>query len=296
MGRRPAHEAREPRSLAHREVVVPLSELQRVVLRLLAQNRSPDSYLAGGAALHLAPNSRRFSNALDFFHDSEERVATAFAADAEVLRQAGFVLDVELSQPGHIRALVSQGSDSTRIDWAHDSSWRFMPPVRVEGGGYLLHDVDLAINKVLALAGRDEPRDYVDILYVHERTLPLGALCWAAAGKDPGFTPHSLVDLLKRRGRPHQEELDRLHLVEPLEVVSAKERWLAALKEAEGFIERRPAAELGCLYYSAARDAFVAPEPGADLAEQGVALHFGSPGGVLPLPSGVPIAPREGSR
>jgi hypothetical protein len=279
--------------MAHRKIAVPLTPFQRTVLRLLAQNRSPDSYLAGGAALHFAPNSQRFSNDLDFFHDSEERVASAFAADADVLRRAGFVLNVELSQPGHIRALVSQGCDSTRIDWAHDSSWRFMPPVRVEGGGYLLHDIDLAINKLLALAGRDEPRDYVDILYVHERILALGALCWAAAGKDPGFTPHSLVDLLKRRGRPRQEELDRLHLVEPLDVVSAKERWLAALGEAESFIERRPAAELGCLYYSAARDAFVVPESGEELAEQGITVHFGSPGGVLPLPSGVPIAPRE---
>jgi hypothetical protein len=272
---------------------VPLTEFQRTVLGLLAQNRSPDSYLAGGAALHFAPNSRRFSNDLDFFHDSEERVASAFAADADVLRRAGFVLDVELSQPGHISALVSQGSDSTRIDWAHDSSWRFMPPVRIEGGGYLLHDIDLAINKLLALAGRDEPRDYVDILYVHERILALGALCWAAAGKDPGFTPHSLIDLLKRRGRPRQKELDRLHLVEPLDVVSAKQHWLAALEEAEWFIERRPAAELGCLYYSATRAAFVVPDSDVDLAEQGITVHFGSPGGVLPVPSGVPIAPRE---
>jgi hypothetical protein len=271
---------------------VPLTEFQRRVLRLLAQNRSPDSYLAGGAALHFAPNTRRFSNALDFVHDSEERVASAFAGDAEELRRAGFVLDIELSQPGHIRALVSQGSDSTRIDWAHDSSWRFMPPVEVEGGGYLLHDIDLAINKVLALAGRDEPRDYVDILYVHERILALGAVCWAAAGKDPGFTPHSLIDLLKRRGRPRQEELDRLHLVEPLDVVSAKERWLAALEEAESFVDRRPAAELGCLYYSVARSAFVVPDPDLDLAEQRITVHFGSPGGVLPVPSGVPIAPR----
>lgn len=273
---------------------MPLTGLQRTVLGLLAENRTIDSYLAGGAALHFAPNSRRFSNDLDFFHDSEERVSSAFSADADVLRRAGFVLDVELSQPGHIRAVVAQGSESTRIDWAHDSSWRFMPPVRVEGGGYLLHDIDLAINKLLALVGRDEPRDYVDILYVDERILTLGALCWAAAGKDPGFTPHSLVELLKRRGRPRQEELDRLHLVEPVDVVAAKEGWLAALEEAESFVELRPAAELGCLYYSAARDAFVVPEHGVDLAEQGIAVHFGSPGGVVPLPSGVSIAPRDG--
>jgi len=59
--------------------------------------------------------------------------------------------------------------------------------------GPLLHPVDLAINKVLALAGRDEPRDFVDILFVHARVLPLGAICWAAVGKDSGFTPLSLL-------------------------------------------------------------------------------------------------------
>lgn len=168
-----------------------------------------------------------------------------------------------------------------------------MPAVKIEGGGYLLHDIDLAINKLLALAGRDEPRDYVDILYADERILPLGALCWAAAGKDPGFTPHSLVELLKRRGRPRQEELDRLHLVEPVDVVAAKEHWLAALDAAESFIESRPAEELGCLYYSRVGDTFVVPDPEQGLSTQGITPHYGSPGGVLPLPGGVPIAPRE---
>ena len=75
-----------------------------------------------------------------------------------------------------------------------------MPLVRDPLGGLLLHPVDLAVNKVLALAGRDEARDYVDILFVHERVLRLSALCWAAAGKDPGLTPLSLLELLKRRG------------------------------------------------------------------------------------------------
>lgn len=66
---------------------MPLTPFQREVLRLLAGNRSPDSYLAGGAALHFRPDSHRFSNDLDFFHDSEERVASAFAADEARLRE-----------------------------------------------------------------------------------------------------------------------------------------------------------------------------------------------------------------
>lgn len=55
--------------------------------------------------------------------------------------------------------------------------------------------VDLAANKVLVLAGRDEPRDFVDILFAHREVLPLAGLVWAAVGKDPGFTPPSLLAL-----------------------------------------------------------------------------------------------------
>jgi hypothetical protein len=263
---------------------VPLTEFQRQVLGLVGRNRTPDSYLAGGAALHFTPNSLRFSNDLDFFNDSEARVATAFAEDRTALEAAGFSLDVELSQPGFIRVTVQRGGESTRIDWAHDSAWRFMPPVRDPLGGYLLHEVDLAVNKTLALAGRDEPRDYVDILFVHQRVLPLGGLVWAAVGKDPGFTPLSLLELLKRRGRHRPETLARLDLVAPVDLVAAKEIWLGALAAADQFIRARPADELGCLYYSAAQQKFVLPGPGA-LAPD-LSLHFGSPGGVLPQPAG----------
>jgi hypothetical protein len=239
----------------------------------------------------MSPNFIRYSNHLDFFHDSTERVATAFRDDSALLADNGYHVDVELSQPGFIRAVVATGGDATRVDWAHDSAWRFLPPVRDEFCGFVLHDMDLAINKVLALAGRDEPRDYVDMLYVEQQLLPLGAVVWAAAGKDPGFTPLSLLELLKRRGKHRQEELDRLHLVRPIDVRSAKEAWLAALGAADEFVRSRLPDEMGALYYDSQRRVFAAPAPGTPLEEQGLALHFGMPGGVLPQPAPRSLAP-----
>lgn len=47
---------------------VPLTALQQSVALLLSSQRSPDSYLAGGAALHLEPDSIRYSNDLDYFN------------------------------------------------------------------------------------------------------------------------------------------------------------------------------------------------------------------------------------
>ncbi|TVP59445.1 MAG: hypothetical protein EA351_01525 [Gemmatimonadales bacterium] len=262
---------------------MPLTGLQEEVLKLLSENRAPDSYLAGGGALHAAPNSSRYSQDLDFFHDSEHRVAEAFAADRSLLEAHGYRVEVEYALPGNVRAMVSHGDDRTRVDWAHDSAWRFMPVVRDETGGYRLHEVDLAINKLLALAGRDEVRDYVDVLENHERILPLGAQIWAAAGKDPGLSPHAILELLKRRGRPRQSELDRLHLARPLDAERAKDRWLRALEHGERFVSSRPAGELGCLYFHPETGAFRAPEEGHSLEDQGLVPHFGRPGGVIPL-------------
>ncbi len=63
-----------------------------------------DSYLAGGAALHISPNSLRFSNDLDYFHDSAERVSQAFEDDRLTLEKAKFSVQVAMSQRGFIRA------------------------------------------------------------------------------------------------------------------------------------------------------------------------------------------------
>jgi hypothetical protein len=42
-------------------------------------------------------------------------------------------------------------------------------------------------NKLLALVGRVEVRDWIDIIESSERIQPLGYLAWAACGKDPGY-------------------------------------------------------------------------------------------------------------
>ena len=268
---------------------MPLTAFQRALLAELAKAPTDDRYLAGGAAMHFAPTSTRYSDDLDFFHDSEARVARAFAADREHLERAGYAVDVELSLPGFVRAVVRHAEQATRVDWAHDSAWRFMPLVRDPLGGLLLHPVDLALNKALVLAGRDEPRDFVDILFVHARVLALGALCWAAVGKDPGLTPLSLLELLKRRGRYRPEDFARLNLVEPFDLAKGKEVWLAALGEAERFVRERPPEEYGCLYYVPEQRKFVAPRADLSLAEQGVVLHYGAPEGVVPRMTDSPI-------
>lgn len=258
---------------------VPLTEFQAELGRVLAVNRSEDSYLAGGAAILASPNTTRYSRDLDYFHDSAVRVASAYEADRRTLVERGYGLESEITQPGYIRAVVRRGDQATKIEWAQDSTWRFMPVIRSDDFGYQLHPIDLATNKVLALAGRDEARDLLDALYLDEHLLELGPLVWAASGKDPGFSPLSLLELLRRRGRVRTEDLARLHLTEPIAPQRLKTSWLAALERADAFVRSRPPEEAGCLYYAPALRRFVNPNRN-DAA--GAIPHYGRPGGVLP--------------
>ena len=100
--------------MADRGAAVPLTPFQETLLADLTREHPDEGYLAGGAALHFAANTARFSDDLDFFHDSVERVAKAFAADRRRLEGAGYTVSLELSQPGFIRATVSRGADATR--------------------------------------------------------------------------------------------------------------------------------------------------------------------------------------
>ena len=110
----------------------------------------------------------------------------------------------------------------------------------------------------------------------------LSGLTWAAVGKDPGFTPLSLLEFLRRRGRHRTDEVERLHLAVPFDPVASKGIWLGALDDAEAFARSGPTDEAGCLYYSRELERFTVPDHGQDLLSQGLVQHFGTPGGVLP--------------
>ena len=191
---------------------MPVSELQARVLREIAANRTPDSYLAGATVLHRAEDSPRFSRDLDIFHDLAEAVAVSAEADARTLQRAGYSLTWALQTPTFYRAVAEVTGQSLKLEWAHDSAFRFFPVERDEFCGFRLHPADAAVNKMLAMAGRVEVRDFVDVLHLDAEYLSLGALAWAGCGKDPGYTPDFLLDHAAAHTAYRPADLARLHL------------------------------------------------------------------------------------
>ncbi|MCH7227079.1 nucleotidyl transferase AbiEii/AbiGii toxin family protein [Haloferula sp. A504] len=265
---------------------MPISEFQAEILRCIAANRSPESFLAGATVLHRDKKSPRYSKDLDLFHDVEQSVASSAEKDAETLVAAGYELDWMLRTPSFFRAVVRKEDKRLRIEWAHDSAFRFFPVEEDVDLGFRLHAADAATNKVLALAGRSEVRDFVDVLHLHETYLSLGALAWAACGKDAGFTPDFLLEQVARHSAYTQADLDRLQLREPLDIRSLKKKWLAMLETSRELVRALPAEDMGCLYLAAGQ-APIDPDPDSERFRD-LVRHRGSVRGAWPVVSETP--------
>ena len=143
---------------------MPLTTFQRRVCRLVAENRvaSGESYVAGGAALNELIGATRLSRDIDLFHDTDAAVAASWDADRRRLEREGLAVRTIRERPSYVEAEVASAIESVRMEWARDSAFRFFPLVEHPEFGLVLHPFDLATNKVLALVGRLEVRDWVD--------------------------------------------------------------------------------------------------------------------------------------
>ncbi|MEO5330960.1 MAG: hypothetical protein H7839_02985 [Magnetococcus sp. YQC-5] len=262
---------------------MPLSELQSAILVLLASHGNPESYVAGASVLNRY--GPRFSDDIDIFHDQEESVASASALDIKLLVEKGFTIYWLRRQPG-IHAVIVQGrGGSTKLEWVRDSDYRFFPTVADDFFGYRLHVIDLATNKALAAAGRREPRDILDLLYIHEQHLPLGAVIWATVAKDPGYSPESLITEIRRNARYRADDYADLSLLEPVDAAAVSQALRLALDEADSFVRAMPVGKEGLLFLKHGIPVLPEPENLADYQE-----HAGQRRGLWPSSSEISAA------
>ncbi len=260
-----------------------LSALQIKVLRALARNRTANS--AVGGATPLSRSGPRTSQDIDIFHDGEDSIAQAASTDVETLSRENFTVEWIRRDPGIWTALVSDGSESTKLEWVHDSDFRFFPVLPDKDFGFVFHPIDIATNKALAAAGRREPRDLVDLLYVHGHVLPLGAVIWAAVAKDPGWSPESLIAQIRRNGRYQDDDLSELRMEPRISAANLARDMRAALDAAEEFVIKMPSPQTGLLFLDGA--SIVQPDPGH---LDRYVTHAGSRGGHWPSSSEVSSA------
>jgi Nucleotidyl transferase AbiEii toxin, Type IV TA system len=140
-------------------MLTPLQEEVAAVIAALAEAK--DFALAGGAALIMREQIERGTRDLDFFGLSAAAVDRLAPAAEQALRRAGFDVERVLSGAGFARLVVQGFGEQTEVDLAADA--RLFPAELGRAGTPLLASEELAVDKVLAVFGRAEARDFIDL-------------------------------------------------------------------------------------------------------------------------------------
>jgi hypothetical protein len=230
----------------------------------------------------------RFSGDIDIFQDTEQRLEAAAQADAKALSAAGLEFSWKKIVTGKREAEVKGLGEKMRLEWVHDSAFRFFPTQRDDVFGYVLHPVDLATNKTSAAADRREPRDVVDLVTIHETILPLGAAICAAVGRFPGQSPEEMLADIMRHSRFTAEEFRVLATERPIDVPDLHRRIRGMIEDAGRFISRIPSDAVGVIFLERGRA--VQPDLGSLEKYQ---RHTGTLGGVWPSSSEISTAMLE---
>ena len=162
-----------------------LTPLQRTVLdAVFAQEPFAQSfYLTGGTALAAFYLFHRYSDDLDLF-TNDQPLELVWPALQRLLPQLG--LTVESRTPQFIRLRHPEG---LRVDVVHDVPFRMGVPVRQ--GTWLVDTLgNVTLNKVTAIQGRLDVKDYVDLyLLLRDDPQRILLLLSQARQKDASIEP-----------------------------------------------------------------------------------------------------------
>jgi hypothetical protein len=203
-----------------------LSTLQQRVAVLIAElSEAADFALAGGAALIARGDIDRATRDLDYFAEDPRRVQTVLPHVVERLERDGLTVTVDRSSDGFARLTIADGDATTEVDLASDYRLLSAEPSRL---GPTLAGEELAIDKVLAIFDRAEPRDFADLAAVVDRW-GLDHLLRRAKEKDGGFEVRYFAEKLGRVPTFADEEF-RVAPDQVVGVRSAVDRWKAQVR------------------------------------------------------------------
>lgn len=263
-----------------------LTPFQSELLQLLAKNRiaNSESYVAGGLALNHKLGTPRTSRDIDIFHDSKSAMVTSWLADRETLEAYGCTVRPMRQLEYFIEAEVVKNDRRIEIQWGTDSAYRFFPLQPDPVTGFTLHPLDLATNKLAALVGRTEVRDWIDVITSIKGLQPLQYLLSAACGKDPGFSPTSMLEYVARR---HYNQVEIDEKITPKGVYDAAELcrfWHETVDQTRKALVSFPRNEVGKAVMTRSGELFRGDDAAlkAALAADEIVFHEGVIGGAWP--------------
>lgn len=177
-----------------------LTSLQQAFLtRFFAYDVGQQFFLTGGTALAAFYLHHRLSEDVDLFTLEDGVLDAAQDAVLTMGDEMGWSVDVRRLSPHFLRVdLTASGGESLKADLVQEPGTQFGEKRWCEG---IIVDssVDIAANKVTAILGRADAKDFVDLCFiVQELGYDLDALIQMAKQKDLGLTEFYLAGMLRQ--------------------------------------------------------------------------------------------------
>ena len=171
-----------------------LTPFQKKVLKAFTDiEESKAFYLTGGTALSAFYLAHRLSEDFDLFTSEEPLISITARKFKSALDTLGIKVQEIRSFSTFWEAVASSGHEHFKIQLAYDSP--FLLCEIEEKDGLRVHSFeDIAAGKLLALYGRAEERDFIDIYcIVRSGKISLETLIELAKKKDPGLDEYYLA-------------------------------------------------------------------------------------------------------
>ncbi|MBI3392802.1 MAG: nucleotidyl transferase AbiEii/AbiGii toxin family protein [Nitrospirae bacterium] len=200
-----------------------LSPLQKKVLSVLSSiEESRAFHITGGTALGAFYLGHRLSEDIDIFTSDEPLISILAEKIKASLRTAGIQVAEIRNFRSFWEAVLTQNNESIKIQIGYDSPFTLSD--FVEKQGLKIHSLqDIAAGKLLALYGRAEERDFIDIyLLARDGRLSLEEMIDLARKKDPGLDEYYLAVAFEQSEKlpddPAKLKVSLLSQVDPKEV------------------------------------------------------------------------------
>jgi len=173
-----------------------LSPLQAKILDLFYREEFP-FFLTGGTALSAFYLHHRYSQDLDFFTlDGEalQRVPSRIESFGKELRAE---IESIQSEPAFKRFIVSADQERIVVDFVKDVEYQVNPEKSMFGRIKVDSFEDIASNKICAILGRMEIKDYIDLFFISEAGHDVEKFVALAKNKDAGISKATLSFVIK---------------------------------------------------------------------------------------------------
>jgi len=204
-----------------------LTPLQRDLLHaFFAHPLGAQFFLTGGTALAAFYFQHRLSEDLDLFTTQDAALAQARRELPALARHLQCTLASGISTPTLAQFFLTRSDESVRLDLVRDVEIQFGERRHIEG---IIVDAleNIGANKIAAIFGRTDAKDFVDLYFILQAGEDFWTLLAMAKQKDTGLSEFYLAGMMRQVRR-----LTRLpRMIKPLELATLQEFFLQLADE-----------------------------------------------------------------